>query len=440
MPRTSEAGVPWNRFRNQKENVVKTEEPVQGPRAFSACEPLIRARMPELDTIRGLAILGVLLYHGFYWVRDLSLYAPWQRHFFTLMAPGQFGVNLFFVLSGFLITGILFDSRNRQDYYQRFYFRRALRILPAYYLTLLLLILFGLTSRGFLFMSLAYSSNMSPLFGITLSYPVLWSLAVEEHFYLIWPMAARRISPTKLLWLLGAILVLTPVSRFLYHQHAVATNTVGTGFGYYTWNNLDGLALGAIVAVLVRGRAWGRQQMLRLSILMMMSAILLTLAGYPFGILTRRTAIGDALQFVPWNFAFAGLLGMFLLIGTGPWKRITTPSFIVFFGQISYGLYLYHLMVFAGYEWVARQTNFKSRLNLSLWEQAWAKMLIAGTAAIVVSYLSRRYFEEPFLRLKDWMPGQPSETKTERDRDKATVIDWPSAKIREEPSEKLPSV
>ena len=121
--------------------------------------------------------------------------------------------------------------------------------------------------------------------------------------------------------------------------------------------------------------------------------------------------MGDALQYVPWNFAFAGLLGVFLLIGTGPWKRITTPSFLVFFGQICYGLYLYHLMVFVGYEWFARQTDFKSRLNLSLWEQAWAKMLIAGTASIIVSYLSRRYFEEPFLRLKDQLPGRPSETE-----------------------------
>src|SRR5271165_2040925 len=90
----------------------------------------------------------------------------------------------------------------------------------------------------------------------------------------------------------------------------------------------------------------------------MTSAVLLTLAGYPFGILTRMTAIGDALQYVPWNFAFAGLLGVFLLIGTGPWKRITTPSFLVFFGQICYGLYLYHLMVFVGYEWfAAKQTS-----------------------------------------------------------------------------------
>jgi peptidoglycan/LPS O-acetylase OafA/YrhL len=402
---------------------VKTEESLAGSRAASACEPLVRAHMPELDTIRGLAILGVLLYHGFYWGRDLSLYSPWQRHFFTLMAPGQFGVNLFFVLSGFLITGILLDSRNHPDYYRRFYFRRALRILPAYYLTLLLLVVFKLTSRGFLLMSLAYSSNMSPLFGIALSYSVLWSLAVEEHFYLIWPMAARRISSAKLLWLLGAILMLSPISRFLYHEHAVRTRTVGAGFGYYTWNNLDGLALGAIVAILVRSRGWGRKQMLRLSILMMTSAILLTMAGYQFGILTRRSALGEALQYALWNLAFASLLGVFLLIGSGPWKPLAAPSFMIFFGKISYGLYLCHLMVFIVYDWVTRKINFNSRLDLTLWEQAWSRMVIAGTAAIVVAYLSRRYFEEPFLRLKDRLPGRTSETKTEKDRDNATAAD-----------------
>lgn len=91
----------------RRKAVVKPEESLQSPRATSVYELLLRPHMPELDTIRGLAILGVLLYHGFYWTRDLRLYTPWQRHFLTLMAPGQFGVNLFFVLSGFLITGIL---------------------------------------------------------------------------------------------------------------------------------------------------------------------------------------------------------------------------------------------------------------------------------------------------------------------------------------------
>jgi peptidoglycan/LPS O-acetylase OafA/YrhL len=377
--------------------------------------------MPELDTIRGLAILGVLLYHGFYWARDLSLYTPWQRHFFTLMATGQFGVNLFFVLSGFLITGILLDSRNRPDYYQRFYFRRALRILPAYYLTLLLLVLFKLTSRGFLLMSLVYSSNMSPLFGIALSYPVLWSLSVEEHFYLIWPMAARRISPMNLLRLLGAIMVLSPIFRFLYHEQAIRTQMTGPGFGYFTWNHLDGLALGAIVAILVRSQGWSRQRMLRLSILLMSSAILLTSVGYPFGILTRRSAIGEALQYLPWNLAFASLLGAFLLIGSGPRKLITAPPVMLFFGKISYGLYLYHLMVFFGYDWLARQLDFSSRLKLTLWEQVWLRMVIVGTVAIGIAYLSRRYFEEPFMRLTNRLPGRLGKAKTERDGEKATA-------------------
>jgi len=379
--------------------------------------------MPELDTIRGLAILGVLFYHGLYWARDLSLYAPWQRSLLAVMSVGQFGVSLFFVLSGFLITGILLESRDRPDYFQRFYWRRALRILPAYYLTLLMLILFGLTSRGFLLMSLAYSSNLSTLFGIQLSYTVLWSLAVEEHFYLIWPLAVGRLSSTKLLLVLGAILVLCPISRFLYHQYAAHTDAFGAGFGYYTWNNLDGLALGAIVAILVRRKTWGRKEMSQLSMLLTASAFLMAVAGYAFGILTRRSAVGDAFQCVPWNFAFGGLLGVFLLIGSGQWKRITTPFSMVFFGRVSYGLYLYHLMMFAGYEWVIKRTNLMSRLNLSLWVQAWTRMLIAGTAAVVVAYLSRRYFEEPFLRLKDRTPCRPDEARAEGGHQKATAAE-----------------
>src|SRR5277367_1474170 len=102
-------------------------------------EPLLRSHMPELDALRGIAVIGVLFYHGLYWARDLTAYSPWQARLLELMSVGQFGVNLFFVLSGFLITGVLLDSTTRPDYFKRFYFRRALRILPAYYFTLLLL-------------------------------------------------------------------------------------------------------------------------------------------------------------------------------------------------------------------------------------------------------------------------------------------------------------
>ena len=394
--------------------------------------------MPELDTIRGVAILAVFFFHGLNLARDLSPYPPWQRHFLTLMAAGKFGVNLFFVLSGFLITGILLESRNRQDYYKKFYFHRALRILPAYYFTLLLLILFGLTSRGFLLMSLAYSSNLSPLLGFALSYPVLWSLAVEEHFYLIWPTAVRRISSTTLFSVLGTILVLGPIFRLLHHLHAVATNAWVAGFEHYTWNNLDGLALGAIVAILARRPGWDRRQMSRLSTVLIMSAIIILVAGYPYGILTRWTAVGEALQQVPWNLGFASMLGFSLLIGSGRWRRLAAPPFMVFFGKISYGLYLYHLMVFSGFEWFARQKKFTFPLNLSPWEQAWLRLVVVGTVSVVFAYLSRRYFEEPFLRLKNRVPGWLSEVGTNRERKKAVGEDWVSATVNGESSERLP--
>lgn len=368
--------------------------------------PLLRAHMPELDSIRGLAVLGVLFYHALYWSRDFDIYTVWQKKILTLAGPGQFGVNLFFVLSGFLITGILIDSRDRSDYFRRFYLRRALRILPAYYLTLLLLVVFGITSRGFLMMSLAYSANLSGFFAIEMSYGVLWTLAVEEHFYLLWPAVVRRISQERLLWVLCALVVLCPISRLLSFQYAAHHVDAAPGIEHWTWNCLDGLASGGIIAILLRWRGWGRPELKRFCWLLIGVAALVAALGLPYGIVTRRTSIGMALQNEPWNLACGALLGMFLLLGTSRWKRLTTPSFLVFLGQISYGLYLYHLMVFYAYDWFARVSQLHSRLHLSLWAQVWTRMWIVIGVTIVVAYLSRRYFEGPFLKLKDRLPSR----------------------------------
>src|SRR5437879_13788258 len=102
-------------------------------------ERILRARMPELDAVRGIAILMVMVYHGLYWQVDLTAFPRWGRLLMTCAWSGRLGVDLFFVLSGFLITGLLLDSRSRTDYYSRFYVRRALRILPAYFAMLLVL-------------------------------------------------------------------------------------------------------------------------------------------------------------------------------------------------------------------------------------------------------------------------------------------------------------
>ena len=370
--------------------------------AVSDTQPVLRDRMPELDTIRGMAIAGVVLYHLFYWTRDLTRYPAWQRHFFSLMAPGQFGVNLFFVLSGFLITGILLDSKSRPDYYARFYYRRALRILPAYYFTLCLLAIFGLSSRPFLLLSALYCPNLSGLFGVTLSYAVLWSLGVEEHFYFLWPMAVRRLTKSHLFWISLALVLLCPVSRLLYHVQAERTPHMGE-YGFYTWNNADGLALGAVIAQLLRKPGWGREQVGRLAAAFFVLACVIAGAGYP-QILTRWTRIGEALQPVPWNLACGGLLCVFLLLGSSSWKRLVTPAPLAFLGTISYGLYLYHLLFFSVYAWMFRRFNLENSLHPGFSMQVWLRAAFVAVTAVAFSWISRKYLEDPFLKLKDTRP------------------------------------
>jgi peptidoglycan/LPS O-acetylase OafA/YrhL len=156
-------------------------------------EKLLRPVMPELDTLRGIAILLVVFFHGFNFPSLMSRPMGPTRILETLALGGWTGVYLFFVLSGFLITGILLESKPKPHYYRRFYIRRALRILPAFYLLLLLLSVLPRTGwfEGrhvgwpFLALSFFYLANITDFFGVQSQYAALWSLAVEEHFYLV---------------------------------------------------------------------------------------------------------------------------------------------------------------------------------------------------------------------------------------------------------------
>src|SRR5579885_1997050 len=138
-------------------------------------EPIVRPEMPELDSLRGIAILLVLFFHGFDVAGAMSQLKGAARYFAILCFGGWTGVNLFFVLSGFLITGILLESKSRPDYYRRFYIRRALRILPAFYLLLILLWILPRTGwlEGrhvgwpYICLSFLYLANLSPLFGVS---------------------------------------------------------------------------------------------------------------------------------------------------------------------------------------------------------------------------------------------------------------------------------
>ncbi len=381
------------------------KHPMASPSADAGSSPaagLLRPFMPELDTLRGVAVLGVMLLHAFYSSYSSFSFGRWATSFVKITQPGWLGVNLFFVLSGFLITGILLDSRNRPDYYRRFYTRRALRILPAYYLLLICLWVLGSASGAFVGLSFIYLANVTNFFGVACDYGPLWSLAVEEHFYILWPTVVRRVTMKRLAWVSWAIVVGVPVLR------AIAFTLGWTaGLAWYTWFVADGLAMGGLLAILLRTPVT-RRQVQRICGWLLGSAVLLGIAGKPFGILTRDRLLGAALQWSVIHAFFAGVLLLFLLAGTSSLKRYVNITVLQFVGYLSYGLYLDHLLAFRMYDRIGHRylpqlipTNGQFGLVL-------LRFVLAGGAAIAVAYLSRRFFEERFLRLKDSLGTEAS--------------------------------
>lgn len=367
----------------------------------------LRPFMPELDTLRGIAVLGVLFLHGFYWQYAHLSFGRLARTFLNLTQPGWIGVNLFFVLSGFLITGILVDSKNRPHYYRRFYRRRALRILPPYYALLILMLAVHTASAAFVGLSFVYLANVTNFFGVACDYGPLWSLAVEEHFYIAWPAVVRKLTTRHLAWVAMFIVVGVPVLRSISFAMGWVAN-----LDWYTWFVADGLALESLLAILLRSSVT-RRQVTVLCVGLLAGSIVAGLAGAPFGILTRNRILGAALQFTTINAFFAGVLLLFLLAGSGSAKRFVDIPVLRFVGYISYGLYLDHTLAFRLYDrmcralfphWIPSNGHF----GLVLW-----RFTLAGGGAIVAAYLSRRFYEDWFLRRKDSFVPQASIRLTE---------------------------
>jgi peptidoglycan/LPS O-acetylase OafA/YrhL len=364
-------------------------------------EPLLRPVMPELDSVRGLAILAVLFYHGFYWQADFSLYSPVQRLFILATWTGRLGVNLFFVLSGFLITGLLLDSRERPNYYRRFYVRRALRILPAYALIIVVLWVTRYTTPAFLLLSVAYLSNLTPLFGVAIGYSVLWSLAVEEHFYFLWPTAVRIVSRRSLVWIAAAIVALSPLLRLLSFYLTRRDGFVSFQSYDYTWNSADGLACGVILSILLHDFVHDRKRVFNFSCLLLSLSAAIWAVGLPFGIFSRQRPLGASLQVVPWHFAFTAILSLVLLVGTSRFAAWVRLRPLRFFGEISYGLYLVHLLIFDAYDWFIRRFAWRPALSSGPFFARTVRFLCVAVVATLLATISRRYFEERFLRLKN---------------------------------------
>ena len=315
--------------------------------------PARGANLPHLDGLRGLAILLVVA-HNFGGVedesRDLAL-----RLFNPVHHLGWVGVQLFFALSGFLITGILLDTKRRDHYLRAFYARRALRIFPLYYAVLiawlaLAPLVFDLPAdvRGEIARNQAYyytylSNWVMPFGGEITGLPHLWSLAVEEQFYAVWPLVVLWLGPRSLARLCLGLAVGPLIFR-------IAIRCAGLPEGIcYSWTiaRVDALALGSLAAIVARDAAVARA--IRPWIRPATVASLIGALGV--AVVTKSFPRAHPLVQTAGYSLLAVLFAVLVLVAAteparlGTFGRALTARPLLAFGKYSYAMYVFHVPI-----------------------------------------------------------------------------------------------
>jgi peptidoglycan/LPS O-acetylase OafA/YrhL len=298
--------------------------------------------MPQLDTLRAVAVFAVMIHHFFPAER---LPDPWAG-----LPWGQWGVQLFFVLSGFLITGILLRAKlgiERQEIgslfaLRQFYIRRFLRIMPIYYLVVVLGIIFNFeTTREITVPLLTHTLNFHMAYEGVYDkvYAHFWSLNVEEHFYLVWPWLVTFLPRRSLIILLLTVVLMAPLCRIELYE------AWGSPAGFIlTPSSLDVLSMGALLAFArERFGTEGLFYQRGLPCVAIIGLVLVTLVKLPLTIFSWQLV--DYL----WGLG-AGLLFFFIVAhaskgvdGALGWL-LNFPG-LRYIGKLSYGIYLYHLFV-----------------------------------------------------------------------------------------------
>ena len=357
-------------------------------------------RILELDGFRALAVWMVFASHMMKgWPNSRADSAWMPRWLFLILDHGWLGVDLFFILSGLLITGILIDTRDGPRYFSKFYARRSLRILPLY-LTCIVLMNWGHPGYASYFLvCLVFLQNF--VFGLGIATPhgpgVFWSLAVEEHFYLIWPLLVRFVSRRAVLFSALTIVLLTPILRGIY-----------TGKGYdidgqiyvYSWFHFDGLAWGAVLAIWLRSRFFSRAMAHKLALGFGGALFLITLLGYPYGILRGQTVASGALRYTQAQCLFAALMVLSLAYSGSVYTAVLRHPFALFSAGLSYCIYLIHVVMGEVYYWGLNRLGVDEVANFGLPGSMLARTVAVFFLSIGVAWLSQRYLEAPFLRLK----------------------------------------
>jgi peptidoglycan/LPS O-acetylase OafA/YrhL len=346
-------------------------------------------RKKELDSIRGLAAVTIVVFH------------LWLRHVGTL----GWAVNVFFVLSGYLITSIILTNELNDHFVLTFYARRCLRIWPIYYLTLAMLVLLHpfLPIRGsleelpFYFTYTQeithYWSARDPTFPEAFRHT--WTLAIEEQFYLLWPALLWLVGRRRLPILATALIGLAVAARALDLNHFILVT------------QCDGLALGGLLAWLLaersRSGAIAPSSRLWLTVLSfalsapLVAVVVVAKAQIAERPELRASAATESLVLLLGNLVFFAMTATVVLNAGRPWLALLRDKRLVYLGTISYGIYLYHHFIFKIWESYAVYYGWPSNLATDL-----AKL----GASLGAAALSWRFVERPILALKDRFPYQ----------------------------------
>lgn len=374
---------------------------------MSTSEPayMVRERphMPALDGLRGIAVLLVIFDHM---CASMQLEFGIYNKFMSLAHFGWSGVDLFFVLSGFLITGILYDAKPGPDYFKNFYARRALRIFPLYYLTLIAFIaLFPvlqnlhLASRENPAWLFVYLTNFVMAFKGDHSFGVLdhfWSLAVEEHFYFIWPAIVFFFRRRTVMAIAVAAMVIALVCR-IAAQGFPEANYLAVYVA--TPMRMDALAAGALIALAVRGPG-GINALVKPAFAIGSAALLAFVALA----VTRHTkdALDPGMSTVGYSLVWM-VYGSVLVLALKwrPLNSVMNLGVLRWFGKYSYGMYVWHPIVFI----ILLHSEFVRALRGPATPLAIALNVAAALAImLVVTMASWHLWEKQFLKLKARFP------------------------------------
>jgi peptidoglycan/LPS O-acetylase OafA/YrhL len=360
---------------------------------------------PNLDGLRFFCFLSVFLFHSFYtefsYLKDSPIYRFIKGN---LLRNGNIGVNVFFVLSGFLITYLLLQERklNGKISVPRFWFRRILRIWPLYFFCVFfgfvlfpaLKTFFGQTpNESASFLSyLTFTSNFEILkkgFPDASVLGVLWSVAVEEQFYLIWPLILAILPQKYYLYFFASLLSVTFVFRATYHSQMMNE--------YHTLSCIGDMVIGATGAYLVHTSASFRDQLENMSRRFIVLIYLAFTVIYFF----REPLFFSNPYVTIFERSLIATVALFIILEQNYAKK----SFLKFsdfrlvskLGIISYGLYCLH---FIGILTTLTLTRIL-HLNNKLWEVLCLETGIAFCLTILIGYFSYRFIERYFLRLKD---------------------------------------